>query len=256
VNSQHRKNRRPIDDFYRRAYHAYFQVKLGDQDKSWAPHIVCKTCKEQIRQWSNGTGKSLKSGIPMAWREAQNHENDCYFCSIDTTGLNNKKRKSKSYPCLKPAIRPVLHSSEVPIPLFSGCSLKDGAKSDDGDNDDDIIHDAETYEDACFNDTDYEGSSAEPMLFNQNELSDLICDLSLLKESVELLASRFTENNLLTSETRVTFYRNRDAEFIPLFDEDSDLVYCSDDEGAFCALVFKNTMRIHGDCSSTAQSVA
>ena len=256
MNSQHRKNRSPIDDFYRRAYHAYFQVKLGDQDKSWAPHIVCKTCKEQIRQWSNGTGKSLKFGIPMVWRETQNHDNDCYFCSIDTTGLNNKKHKSKSYPCLKSAIQPVLHSSEVPIPLFSGFSLKDGDKSDDGDNDDNIIHDAEAYEDACFNDTDYEGSSAEPMLFNQNELSDLIRDLSLIKESAELLASRLKENNLLMSETRVTFYHNRDAEFVPLFDEDSDLVYCSDVEGGFCTLVFKNTMRIHGDCSLTAQSVA
>ena len=70
----------------------------------------------------------------------------------------------------------------MPIPLFSGFSLKDGDKSDGGDNDDDIIHDAETYEDACFNDTDYESSSAEPMLFNQNELSHLIRDLSLSKE--------------------------------------------------------------------------
>jgi len=130
----------------------------------------------------------------MVWREPQNHDNDCYFCSIDATGLNNKKRKSKSYPCLKSAIRPVLHSSEVPIPLFSGFSLKDGDKSDDGDNDDDIIQDADTYEDACLNDTDYEGSSAEPMLFDQNELSDLIRNLSLSKESAELLASRLKEN--------------------------------------------------------------
>ena len=251
-----KENRKPIDDFYRRAYHAYFQVKLGDQDKSWAPHIVCKTCKEQIRQWSNGTRKSLKFGIPMVWREPQNHDNDCYFCSIDATGLNNKKRKSKSYPCLKSAIRPVLHSSEVTIPLFSGFSLQDGDKSDDGDNDDDIIHDAETYEDVCFNDTDYEGSSAEPMLFDQNELSDLIRDLSLSKQSAELLASRLKEKNLLKSETRVTFYRNRDAEFIPLFNETATLFIAVMLKEFCCALVFKNTMRIHGDCSSTAQSVA
>ena len=135
----------------------------------------------------------------MVWGEPQNLDNDCYFCSIDTTGLNNKKRKSKSYPYLKSSIRPVLHSSEVLIPLLSGFSLKDGDKSDGGDNDDDIIHDAETYEDACFNDTDYEGSSAEPMLFNQNELSALIRDLSLSKESAELLALRLKENNLLMS---------------------------------------------------------
>ena len=74
------------------------------------------------------------------------------------------------------------------------------------------------------------------MLFNKNELSDLICDLSPSKESAELLASRLKENNLLTSEMRVTFYRNRDAECIPLFNEDSDLVYCSDVEGVFLHL--------------------
>ena len=38
------------------------------------------------------------------------------------------------------------------------------------------------------------------------------------------------------SETRATFYRNRDAEFIPLFNENSDLVYCSDVEGVLLRL--------------------
>ena len=114
------------------------------------------------------------------------------------------------------------------IPLFSGFSLKDSGKSDDGDNDDDIIHDAETDEDACFNDTDYEGSSAEPMLSDQTEVSN--------KKSAEPLASRLKEKNLLMSETPVTFYRNRDAEFIPLFNEDSDLVYCSNGEGVVLCL--------------------
>ena len=51
--------------FYRKAYHRYFQVKLGDQDRSWAPYVVWKTCKEHIRQWTNETRKSLRFGIPM-----------------------------------------------------------------------------------------------------------------------------------------------------------------------------------------------
>ena len=81
--------------------------------------------------------------------------------------MNKKKRKSKNYPCLKSAIRPVPHSSEVQVPLFSGFSLKDTDKSDD-----DIIHDAVPNEDASLNDTDYEGSSFEPKLFDQNEQLD------------------------------------------------------------------------------------
>ncbi|KAF2354924.1 hypothetical protein FHG87_014319 [Trinorchestia longiramus] len=36
-------DRKKITGFVKRAYQAYFEVKLGDQDKSWAPHTVCKT---------------------------------------------------------------------------------------------------------------------------------------------------------------------------------------------------------------------
>ena len=32
--------------FVKRCYYAFFGMKLGDQDKSFAPHICCKTCVE------------------------------------------------------------------------------------------------------------------------------------------------------------------------------------------------------------------
>lgn len=35
-------NQKPINGFVRKTYHAYLEVKLGDQKKSWAPHIVFK----------------------------------------------------------------------------------------------------------------------------------------------------------------------------------------------------------------------
>ncbi|GBM75175.1 hypothetical protein AVEN_99570-1 [Araneus ventricosus] len=34
-----------ITDFY------YFKSKLGDKDKPWAPHKVCRRCEEDIRLW-------------------------------------------------------------------------------------------------------------------------------------------------------------------------------------------------------------
>ena len=43
-----------ITDFLKKAYLAYFKVKFGDQDKPWAPHIVCKICVENLRKWTNG----------------------------------------------------------------------------------------------------------------------------------------------------------------------------------------------------------
>ncbi|GFW13598.1 uncharacterized protein TNCV_1210641 [Trichonephila clavipes] len=38
----------------RKVYFAYFGIKLGDQDKSWVPHVVCSVCVEELRQWFKG----------------------------------------------------------------------------------------------------------------------------------------------------------------------------------------------------------
>ncbi|GFX82409.1 uncharacterized protein TNCV_2870901 [Trichonephila clavipes] len=37
-----------------KVYFAYFDTKLGDQDKSWAPHLVWSVCVEELRQWFQG----------------------------------------------------------------------------------------------------------------------------------------------------------------------------------------------------------
>ena len=80
-----------IDDFYRKAYFAYFKVKLVDQNKLWAPHYVCNTCKEHIWQWTNGKRKSLSVSIPMIWRAPSSDHNDCYFCVVPNVHGFNKK---------------------------------------------------------------------------------------------------------------------------------------------------------------------
>lgn len=40
-------SRKPINDFVRKVS-AYFELKLGDQNKLWTPDIVCKTCQEHL----------------------------------------------------------------------------------------------------------------------------------------------------------------------------------------------------------------
>jgi hypothetical protein len=102
----------------KRAYLAYFKIKIGDQDKSWALHNVCKPCVENIRQWTEGTRKQLIFGISMVWREPKNHVNNCYFCLTKTSGYSKKTRLKLSYPILDSAIRPVLHSDEIAVPVF------------------------------------------------------------------------------------------------------------------------------------------
>ena len=82
-----KEQRRDIFDVIKKAYLAYFGVKIGDQDKAWAPHIVCKICTEHLRQWNKGKRRSLKFGVSMIWREPTNHFDDCYFCLTKITGI-------------------------------------------------------------------------------------------------------------------------------------------------------------------------
>jgi hypothetical protein len=57
-------------------YYAYFGVKLGDQDNSWAPHKVCYVCVEGLRKWSKGKKKAFRFGVPIIWMEPKNHSDD------------------------------------------------------------------------------------------------------------------------------------------------------------------------------------
>ena len=102
------------------AYKAYFQVPLGDQEKKWAPHIVCHNCEKMLRDWTKGKQKGLRFGVLMVWREPKEHLTDCYFCLVNTKGIGKKNRQNFCYPSIPSAIRPVLHSDEFPPPVVNG----------------------------------------------------------------------------------------------------------------------------------------
>ena len=118
----------------------------------------------------------------MIWREPKNHTDDCYFCAINLTGINKKKHKSFIYPNLPLALRPVAHCDEIPIPVFK--ELPDVPNEN---------LDVNFEENDDLNDNDFVPKSSEPILFNQDELSNLIRDLNLSKESSELLASQIND---------------------------------------------------------------
>ena len=111
-------NRKSITGFVRKAYFAYFGIKLGDQDKPWAPCVICKTCVERLWQWTSRTRQSMGFGIPMVWREPRNHVDDWYFCSINVTGVNKNKCKFLSNRSFPSAIRSVAHGADIPMPEF------------------------------------------------------------------------------------------------------------------------------------------
>ena len=113
-----KEQRKPISAFVKRAYFTYFGVRVGDQDKQWAPHIACKTYVEHLHQWINGKRRSLQFGVPTVWREPKNHHDDCYFCMVNIMGINRNNRRKWIYSDLESVRRPVPHSDEVSIPVF------------------------------------------------------------------------------------------------------------------------------------------
>jgi hypothetical protein len=42
------RQRKAITTIVKKAYHLYFGCKIGDQYKSWAPHICCRKCATNL----------------------------------------------------------------------------------------------------------------------------------------------------------------------------------------------------------------
>ena len=213
------KQRRPVNDFAKKLYYSYFNLKLGDQDKEWAPNFVCETYLANLRGWSKGKRKSLSFGIPMIWREPKDHVTDYYFCLTKTEGFNAKNKSKIIYPNLPSAIRPVAYCDEIPIPIYKES------------NPDEEITDKSDKEmlDNEHQDKDY----AEELIsekFSQNGLNDLVRDLALSKESSELLASRLAEKNLLHRDVRITVYRNRHNKLLQYFSKHDEFAFCNNIE--------------------------
>ncbi|XP_075210157.1 uncharacterized protein LOC142317476 [Lycorma delicatula] len=107
------------------------------------------------------------------------------------------------------AICPVPHGPSVPVP-----SVPEKLE--------DILNNSETeLQDDCNDndDVDFISSSSELQLFSQHELNDLVRDLSLPKNSAELLGSRL-KKNLLVSDTSFSWYRFREKSLLPVLGVD------------------------------------
>ena len=188
-----------INSFIKKIYLAYFGVLLGDQDKSWVPHQVCTTCVENlVCQWYEENQK--------------NHVDDCYFCLVNVKGFNKKNKQYLQYPNIHSAMRPILHSDKVPVPIFTKLpdidedqlrSSMSSTNSDDDDEEQDIAHKA--------------WNAGRVSLYSQSELNYLIRDLNLPKQSAEVLASRLQDKHLLKAGTSISFYRNREEKLRKYF---------------------------------------
>ena len=186
-----RQHPKSISEFVVKAYFAYFGIKLGDQDKRWAPHITCSVCYSNLHGWTCRK-RSLPFGIPMIWREAANHTNDCYFCLKNTQGFTAKNKSKIKYPITNSAILPVPHSDDLPIPVFSSLpqdevlsqachfvnkicetinrDLSETESQTTESEEDDDNQDLDFSLPSCSNET----VNKTPDTFNQGELNDII----------------------------------------------------------------------------------
>lgn len=215
------------------AYHAYFGIPVGDQDKRWAPHVICDYCRRTLEGWFRGEKRAMRFAIPRVWREPSNHLTDCYFCMVDPT----KRRKGKNapptkYPDIPSSIAPVPHNTiNLPVPQPP---LKDQSCP---------------AEEASYDDSEEEqGASSAvrrrrrvagercPYYPKQEDINDLIREMALTKSSAELLISRLKQWDLLDDSVQITSQRKRHRSFSVFFTLRDGLCYCHDIRGLFDAM--------------------
>ena len=94
----------------------------------------------------------------------------------------------------------------------------------------------------CSVDTLYEPEVDEkqPHLLSQEDLNDLVRDLSLSKEKAELLGSRLKQWNLLREDTKISFYRERHAILASFYQMEEDICFCSDVNGLMGELGYEH----------------
>ena len=157
---------------------------MGDQDKLWAPHFCCGSCRSTLEGWLRGSRKSMSFAIPRIWREATNYHNDCYFCLMDISWYRKPSDQKKIfYPNIPSSIALVSHNLDLPIPkrpLMQGRSNHDLSSTSSEEDHTNFKDDV-----SCFSKTLH--------IVKEKELDDLVRDLSLTKAKAELFSSRLKE---------------------------------------------------------------
>ncbi|KAI0986577.1 hypothetical protein GJ496_006190 [Pomphorhynchus laevis] len=145
----------------------------------------------------------MRFATPTVWRKPNDHENDCYFCAQTLKGIYRNNCQTLIYPNLSLAMKPVLYSEELPVPNFSVLPQLSLCSSDKNFSLTDVDRDEEFSVETTLK------------LFSHIELNYLVRDLSLPKNSTELLTFRLKEKNLLENGVCVTFFLSRHENFLP-----------------------------------------
>jgi hypothetical protein len=171
--------------------------------------------------------------VSMIWRELTNHLTDCYFCMVPPIhkGITKKKKWTVEYPNLPSAICPMSQCVGLPISEPPDSSSLDCDEEEE--NTPEETPQSSTSKDPKFF---LNVTSAEPHKITQNELSDLIRDLQLLKNKAELLSSRLQQCNLLDGTVKVTAFRSCHKDFEQFFVTQGKLGACKNVQGLMAAI--------------------
>jgi hypothetical protein len=156
---------------------------------------------KELRDWMNKRKTSVPFAIPVTWREPNNLVDDWRFCCASFSAKNKHKIV---YPNLTSAVRPIPHDDNLPVqePPENGLAFLDQMECENGSSPAATQHSSDDLYTP-------EEMTSEPKRFNQQELSDIIRNVSLSKDEAELLAYGLKEINLfwrVTAEFAVTEY--------------------------------------------------
>ena len=100
------------------AYEAYFGMKMNDQDKSWAPHFCCGSCRSTLEGWMRGSRKCM----PFAIHESGENLPIIMMTVISAwwTFPHTKRQRTEKRLFIQVFLHPlrsiVNHGPELPIP--------------------------------------------------------------------------------------------------------------------------------------------
>lgn len=91
-----------ITPHVRAGYELYYGVRMGDEDKEWAPKFSCCVCVTRLSNFvRTGQGMPVYAD-PIYWMEPTNHTADCFICTtklsacgreVETRGTERVRRR-------------------------------------------------------------------------------------------------------------------------------------------------------------------
>ena len=208
-------------------------MPVGDQDKRWAPHVICDYCRRTLEGWLRGEKGAMRFAISRIWREPSNHYTDCYFCMVDPTKRREKMHLQLSILTFHHSLPLFLitpptclchsHPQEINLILQSS----EDSKKEEG---------APSSSSSVLCRRRRVGNERCPYYPNQEDINDLIREMALTKSNAELLISRLKQWDLLDEGIRITSQRKRHRGFSTFFSFREGLCYCHDIRGLFEAI--------------------